>query len=311
MYFRRDDSTRVVRAPAKLNIYLDVLGRRADGFHELETLMVPVRWWDSIALTPTPAASDTTAGQLSLTVRSCFLARHSHSHELPPVGSENLVRRALEVLRERSGCVMGAHVELIKRIPLAAGLGGGSSDAAAVLRLANRLWGINWRRERLMEIGAEIGSDVPFFIGGGAAICRGRGERVQRLRGIAPLDFVVVKPPVKLGTAEVYRTLDSIKEPPTPPSEGRLVELVSVLQSGRYRNLGRFMLNRLEVAAAALSPWILQVRSVFERLGCIGHQLSGSGSSYFGVCSHAQQARRLSALLRTRQLGLVYATRSC
>jgi 4-diphosphocytidyl-2-C-methyl-D-erythritol kinase len=310
MYLRRDECTRTVRAPAKLNIYLDVLGRRADGFHELETLIVPVRWWDSLGLATTPPASGGGPGQISLTVRSCLSARDPPPYVLPPDGDGNLVIRALKLLRERSGCAAGARVELIKRIPMAAGLGGGSSDAAAALSLANRTWGLGWRRDRLLELGAEVGSDVPFFLGSGAAICRGRGERVEPLTGIAPLHFVIIKPPVGLDTANVYRAHDALAES-TKPHRSRLDELVSALRSCRYGELGRLMMNRLEAAAATLVPWIERVRRVFEQLGCLGHQLSGSGSSYFGVCRHAQQARRLVAVLRARQLGLVCATCSC
>ncbi len=310
MYLRRDDCTRTVRAPAKLNIYLDVLGRRADGFHELETLIVPVRWWDSLALASSPPASDGRPGRISLTVRSCLSARDPPPHELPPGGDRNLVIRALKLLRERSGCAAGARVELIKRIPMAAGLGGGSSDAAAALSLANRMWGLGWSRDRLLELATEVGSDVPFFLGGCAAICRGRGERVEPLTGIAPLHFVIVKPPAGLDTADVYEAHDRLVET-TKPGRSRLDELVSALRSCRYGELGRLMINRLEAAAATLAPWIERVRRVFEQLGCLGHQLSGSGSSYFGVCRHARQARRLAAVLRARQLGLIYATRSC
>ena len=310
MYLRRDESTRTVRAPAKLNIYLDVLGRRADGFHELETLIVPVRWWDSVTLTPKPPAANGEAGELSLRVRSYLSARDT-PQTLPPADHDNLVMRALKLLRERSGCAAGARVELVKRIPMAAGLGGGSSDAAAVLSAANRAWGLGWDRDRLTEVGAEIGSDVPFFLGGGAAICRGRGEGVESLPGILPLDFVIVKPPAGLATAEVYRAYDAIGTREPPARGNRLNELALALRVRRYGELGRLMMNRLEVAAATLSPWVERVRSVFERLGCVGHQLSGSGSSYFGVCRHAQEARRLAAVLRTRQLGLVCATRSC
>ena len=147
-----------------------------------------------------------TTGEIQLDVRTCWPVR-SRSEMAPiPTGSDNLVVRALELLRERSGCEFGARVELAKRIPAAAGLGGGSSDAAAALRLANRGWKIHWSNDRLTEVAAEIGSDVPFFLEQGAAICRGRGERVERLPPIAPLHFVMVKPPVGLDTGEVYRT---------------------------------------------------------------------------------------------------------
>jgi 4-diphosphocytidyl-2-C-methyl-D-erythritol kinase len=219
--------------------------------------------------------------------------------------------RALRLLQERSGCEMGARVGLVKRIPAAAGLGGGSSDAATALRLANRGWGIHWSRSRLAGLAEEIGSDVPFFLMGGSAICRGRGERIEPLPPRESTHFVVVKPPVPLGTADVYREFS--RQPPDesrgkPPS---LAEFVSATRHARQIGFGRYMWNGLARAASSLSPWVDKLRMEFAQLGFVGHQLSGSGSAYFGACRHAQHARRLANILRTRQLGLVYATRSC
>lgn len=310
MYLRRDESTRTIQAPAKLNVYLDVLGRRADGFHDLETLIVPIRWWDSLTLTSLPPSDGARPGPIELTVRCCLSARDPPPENLPTSGSDNLVARALTLLRERSGCMAGARVELVKRIPWNAGLGGGSSDAAAVLKLANAAWRIGWDRDRLIQIGAELGSDVPFFFAGGAAICRERGERVDRLPPISSFHCVIVKPTAGLQTAEVYQAHDRLSESAPPPNRIRLNELVSALQLRRYGDLGQLMMNRLEAAATTLLPWIDRVRSVFERSGCLGHQLSGSGSSYFGICRHAQEAQRLAAVLRTHRLGFVYATSS-
>jgi 4-diphosphocytidyl-2-C-methyl-D-erythritol kinase len=195
---------------------------------------------------------------------------------------------------------------LVKRIPSAAGLGGGSSDAAAALRLANSLWDLNWSTERLSEVAAEIGSDVPFFLGDGPALCRGRGERVEPVRGMRPLDFVIVKPPHDLSTADVYRAHAELANKVTSAA-------ASSHKHGAFsaRNSLDWMANRLESAAASLSPWIERLRAMFDSLGFLRHQLSGSGTAYFGVCRHAAHARRLATILRVRQLGLVYATRSC
>src|SRR5262245_61409117 len=119
MYFRRDERTRTVRTPAKLNIFLEVFGRRADGFHELETLIVPIRLWGYLSVESTPPNRDDRPGPIVLIVRSGLLARvPTHSHELPPNGDDNLVVRALELLRHRSGCPFGARIQLTKRIPL-------------------------------------------------------------------------------------------------------------------------------------------------------------------------------------------------
>jgi 4-diphosphocytidyl-2-C-methyl-D-erythritol kinase len=313
MNLRRDDLKRIDHAPAKLNLFLELLGRRDDGFHELETLMVPIRLADSVSFLPMRSDGKGQPGQILLDVRTCWPVRSRIECAPIPAGSDNLVVRALELLRQRSGCDLGACVGLAKRIPAAAGLGGGSSDAAAALRLANHSWNIHWPNDRLAEVAAEIGSDVPFFLQKGAAICRGRGERIERLPAIAPLHVVMVKPPVGLDTGEVYQAYAASMDcrSDAGASAGRLTELLSRLTSGRARDLGQWMHNRLQKAASSLSPWVDKVRMVFDQLNFAGHQLSGSGSAYFGVCRHAQHARRLATILRTRQLGLVYATRSC
>src|SRR6478752_1616137 len=143
MDLRRDDLKRIAHAPAKLNLYLDLLGRRADGFHEVETLMVPIRLYDSVSFVPTRRVAGETAA-IELDVRVCEpLPTASNCAEIP-TGANNLVVRALELLRQQSGCELGAKVELVKRIPSEAGLGGGSSDAAAALKLGNIGWRLKW-----------------------------------------------------------------------------------------------------------------------------------------------------------------------
>lgn len=305
MNLRQNESKQVAHAPAKLNLFLDVFGRRSDGYHDLATLMVPVRWFDSLIFAPDRPA-DRQVGSIRFS-----LHRHAATDQIP-ADSSNLVPRALELFRQRSGCELGANVKLVKRIPSGAGLGGGSSDAATALRMANRAWKIGWDLERLSTLAAEIGSDVPFFLEHGAAVCRGRGERIERLSGIAALDVVILKPPQSLATADVYAALDRLPTPAVsltdPPG---LTALVGALQRGSVGGIGRWIFNRLQAAATQLSEWIDRVRAAFDRLDFIGHQLSGSGSAYFGICRHARQARRLAAVLRSRQLGLVYVTRSC
>jgi 4-diphosphocytidyl-2-C-methyl-D-erythritol kinase len=307
MNLRQNERKRIVHAPAKLNLFLEVLGERTDGYHELATLMVPIRWFDTLSFVPTPAATGQPA-PIEFSLRECDPASRV------PTDSSNLVVRALDLLRQRSGCESGARVELFKRIPTAAGLGGGSSDAAAALRVANHAWQVRWETEKLTSLAAELGSDVPFFLEPGAAICRGRGERVERIADTMPLDVVIVKPPVSLATADVYRALDQLPAPdriPAGRAEYCLATLATALRQGTINQLGQWMGNRLQAAAVVLSSWIDRVQSEFAGLDFLGHQLSGSGTAYFGVCRHPQHARRLSSVLKKRQLGNVYVTRSC
>jgi 4-diphosphocytidyl-2-C-methyl-D-erythritol kinase len=309
MFFRSADPPRMGRAPAKLNLFLEITGERGDGYHELETLMVPVRIADWLQFRALPAAEHEAAGPIELRVRPSFAVRPPTQVESAPAGPKNLIVRALTLLQQRGGCRFGAQVGLIKHIPISAGLGGGSSDAATALRLANIGWKLHWDTDRLAELAAEIGSDVPFFLSGGTAICRGRGERVERLPAMPELHFVVAKPPGGLSAGEVYGSYDRLSKSDRTGDSRPLISMS--VRGRRWGDLGRWMRNRLESAAALLTPWVAQARAVFSELGFVAHQLSGSGSAYFGVCRHAQHARRLASILRTRQLGLVYATRSC
>ena len=239
MYIPGDDTKRTARAPAKLNLYLDVGERRGDGFHELETLIVPIRIWDSLTLSTSPPTAEGRPGRIDLTVRAGGAASRQPQLDPVPTGKQNLVYLALELFQQESGSRFGAHVELVKRIPTAAGLGGGSSDAAAALRLANRAWQINWPTSRLAELAADLGSDVPFFLSSTAAICRGRGERIERLHGLRRLHFVVVKPPLALSTGDVYRAYDALSRKgiaaPNSLSESAVTRRTETL--GRFASL--------------------------------------------------------------------------
>ena len=306
-----------VHAPAKLNFFLEVLGRRTDGYHEIETLMLPIALYDTLQL------SDASPGGIRLTcswATGCAGQRTAVADRAGSVGSagtavrdavegvwqtlpqgtDNLVVKALELLRSRAGVDCGAVVRLEKRIPAAAGLGGASSDAAAALLAANLAWRLDWSRPQLAEVAADVGSDVPFFLAGGPAVCRGRGERVEPLAGGAGWQVVVVRPPAGLATAEVYR---HCRVPDRPRA---IAAAVAAVRSGDAAGAGRALANRLQEAAEQLSPWIARLRDAFGRLGCWGHQLTGSGTSYFGLCRHARHARHVAARLRAARLGTVF-----
>jgi 4-diphosphocytidyl-2-C-methyl-D-erythritol kinase len=290
-----------VHAPAKLNLYLDVLGSRADGFHELETLLVPVRIYDQLLWKASPSA---TSGA-SLRIRS-FLQRGASETAPIDAGANNLVCRAAGRLAQASGIEPRGTFDLYKRIPVQAGLGGGSSDAAAALVLANAAWGIGYSLRRLAELAEEVGSDVPFFMSGGAAVCRGRGERVQPVAGLPPMHFVVVKPPASLSTAAVFGEWRHIAA-----SRGGLAMLIELLRGGALAQAGRRMVNRLEAAAASLSPWIERILGELAKQSLCGRLMTGSGSACFGVARSARHARRVAKLLSGKDLGGVFATSSC
>jgi 4-diphosphocytidyl-2-C-methyl-D-erythritol kinase len=303
-----------IDCPAKLNLYLDVLGSRADGFHELETLLVPVRLCDQLRWEDSPNL----AAKPTLRIRA-MPQPSSASDESLPTGADNLVCRAVERLADSAGCEPRGTFELIKRIPTQAGMGGGSSNAAAALLLANAAWGIGYSHRRLSELAAEIGSDVPFFFSGGAAVCRGRGEQVEAVSALPRMHFVIAKPPASLSTAKVFDQWDRQRDPNVAglnvagrkSGSGGLQSLIEVLRHGALAQAGQWMLNTLESAAGAISPWIGRLRQALSEQGLYGSMMTGSGSACFGLARSATQARRIARLLSGRDLGNVVAASSC
>ncbi len=275
MLIRRSASAIRVRTPAKVNLFLEVLARRADGYHELATLMTAVSLFDTLELTEEPTGA---------TTLHC-------DHPSLSTGPDNLVCRAVELARRRSGRSDGVTIRLWKRIPMAAGLGGGSSDAAATLAGLNRLWRLGWDREELVRLGAELGSDVSFFFAGPAAWCTGRGERIEPLRLGRALDFVLVFPPRGLSTAEVFRGVTV----PTEPRSGAAIRQAAA--SGDARELGRALHNRLQAAAERLCPEVANLTARLAGLGPAGQLMSGSGSTVFALCRDPGEALTLARAL--------------
>jgi 4-diphosphocytidyl-2-C-methyl-D-erythritol kinase len=301
MHLQQFGAEVVVHAPAKLNLFFEVLGRREDGYHEVETLVAPIALYDTLYF------QGDTDGELRLTcqrVSGPWGADPTWLGDFPE-GDQNLVVRAVNLLRRRTGVRRGGTLRLAKRIPTAAGLGGGSSDAAAALAAANAAWGLGWSWQELAQLGAELGSDVPLFFARGPAICRGRGERVEPVAAIGLLHFVVVRPPAGLSTAAVYGACRPAA------TAANLQPLVKALVEGRLEEAGRRLFNRLEPAAETLTPWIRRLRAEFDRTDCAGHQMSGSGTCYFGLCRHARHARRIARRLQARGIGVALAVRGC
>jgi 4-diphosphocytidyl-2-C-methyl-D-erythritol kinase len=280
-------------APAKVNLFLEVLARRPDGFHEVETLMVAVSLYDTLAFTDDPA------GPVALTCDDPALS----------VGDDNLVVRAAHLLRQRTGHAGGVAVHLTKRIPMAAGLAGGSSDAAATLTGLNRLWGLGLGKAALAEMAAELGSDVAFFFDAPAAWCTGRGERVEPLPLGGPLHLVLACPAVGLSTAEVYR---NVAVPERPVDGSALREAV---RRGDIETIGRLLHNRLQEPATKLRPAVDTVLGRLRGLGPAGCLMSGSGTSVVALCRDRREAvrtaGRLAAETPAEEALRVVLVRSC
>lgn len=282
----------VAQAPAKVNLFLEVLGKRPDGYHEIATLMVAVRLCDTLVFADDPG------GRVTLECHGAALS----------TGSDNLVVRAANLLRERTGSPRGCRVRLIKRIPMAAGLAGGSSDAAATLAGLNRLWGLKHTMTELAELGAELGSDVPFFFQTPAAWCTGRGEVVEPVAMKEPLELVLLCPSFGMPTAQVYRTV----RVPAQPHSGEAMR--AALATGNTEEVGRRLFNRLQEAAQALDERITQYDERLANLQPAGHLMSGSGSTLFALCRSAAEARQLVDALEPAAAAeqfRIFRVRSC
>lgn len=288
-------------APAKVNLYLRVVDRRPDGFHNLETLMVAIDLCDSLVFSPAEP------GRLSLSI-ACELAPGAVTDAAAPlaVGDDNLVLRAARLLAREANVTAGASIHLTKRIPWAAGLAGGSSDAATTLIGLNRLWNLGWPRERLRELGSQLGSDIPFFLGSSqAAVCRGRGELLSPVRIPAGLPLVLLKPSSGLSTPLVFKHCR-----PADPGFGA-DELVRQLAAGRLDRAARCLHNGLQPAAEGLCDDVVRCRRLCAAADVHGHLMSGSGTSYFALCRSWSQARRLAARWRSSGEQAVWAVRTC
>lgn len=293
MWINREVDRVRVRTPAKVNLFLEVVGRRPDGYHDLATLMVTVGLHDSLEF----RGNET--GEIRLECDQPGLS----------TGSDNLVWRAADLLRKRHGVATGVDIQLRKRIPMAAGLAGGSSDAAATLAGLNRLWELGLETNQLASLGAELGSDVAFFFHGPSAWCTGRGEIVEPLKLGRPLDFVLVCPSVGLSTAGVFRAL---RLPETPVDGACLRQAV---EAGEIVDLGKRLFNRLEEPAMELCPEVARWRERLAQLEPAGVLMSGSGSTVFALARDAADALRLArALTSEREVGdqaRVLVVRSC
>jgi 4-diphosphocytidyl-2-C-methyl-D-erythritol kinase len=256
-----------VPAPAKLNLYLHVVGKRADGMHLLDSLMVLIDWCDTLHFVP---RSDG------------MLRRHDATVALPP---DDLCLGAARALRSASGTTLGVDVTVEKRIPAGAGLGGGSSDAASTLLALNRLWQLDWPLERLLPIGAALGADVPFFLAGTNAFAAGIGERLSPA-AVAPGWFAVVKPDAGLATAAVFASPVVAERVATARIEGFSEPRLGVdAEPGGQGEAGSrlvegFGANDLQAAAEGLCPDVRRAAAALDRI--YGNsRMTGSGSAVF------------------------------
>jgi 4-diphosphocytidyl-2-C-methyl-D-erythritol kinase len=246
-----------IRSPAKINLCLSVLGRRPDGYHDVEMLMQMVGLFDEVTV-----------------VLGGTDVRVSCDSSAVPAGEGNIAWRAAAELLRISGKAAGLSIEIKKNIPVAAGLGGGSGNAAAVLAAANKLMELGLDRSRLAEIGARIGMDVPFFFFGPTALARGRGDVLSELPPLPQLWILLVNPGLETSTAWAYAKLNL-----------RLTKKAGCnkIQGLNVRDIALGLHNDLEVVTAAAHPVVLRIRNALLDQGAVGALMSGSGPTVFGI----------------------------
>jgi 4-diphosphocytidyl-2-C-methyl-D-erythritol kinase len=267
----------LVKAPAKINLSLDVLHKRPDGFHEVEMVMTTIDLADRIELTN---LTDDTIKILS------------HNRFVPDDG-RNLAYQAAQLLKDRLYIKKGVAISIDKVIPVAAGLAGGSSDAAATLKGLNRLWDLGLSLDELAELGSEIGSDVSFCVYGGTALATGRGEKIEHLPAPPNCWVILAKPTIGVSTADVYKNLN-VSNVQHPSTEA----MISALNRNSYSDICSNLGNVLESVTLDMYPEVAQIKDQMERFGADAVLMSGSGPTVYGLVQYESRLHRIYNGLR-------------
>ncbi len=278
-----------LNAYAKVNLALDVLQRREDGFHEVETVLHTIALHDSITLRESGEGIQVAASDPSI-----------------PTDAGSLLHRTASLVREKYGIARPVEIEVHKRIPVAAGLGGGSADAAMTLIGLAQMWKLRLDRRELHSLAACLGSDVPFFLGGGAAVARGRGERVQPLAPLPATWVVLARPRFPVLTEWAYGQLrpDEITARPDIP------QLLDALARRDLPAVGRLVGNVFEGLVARHHPIVADLKARILRGEAYGAAMSGTGPTVYGLMANEAAARHLAADLTTRDDVDVMVTRT-
>ncbi|MGI8695216.1 MAG: 4-(cytidine 5'-diphospho)-2-C-methyl-D-erythritol kinase [Mycobacteriales bacterium] len=271
-----------VSAPAKVNLHLSVGDRRADGFHDLRSVFLALSLTDRVTATP---------------ARSLSLAVTGEGADGLPTDDANIACRAARLLARRTGVEPAVRLEIEKSIPVAAGLAGGSADAAATLVACDALWGTGLGRDELLEIAAEIGSDVPFALTGGTALGVGRGERLTPVLATGRWHFVLAYADGGLSTRDVYAELDRLRAKGSASSTIRPEPLLNALRSHDPGRLGALLANDLGPAARSLRPSLVRTLGEGEDIGALGAVICGSGPTCAFLARSHDAAVRLAASL--------------
>ena len=267
----------LVKAPAKINLSLDVLSKRPDGYHEVEMIMTTIDLADRIELI--------LEEKDSIKINSL--------NRFVPDDQRNLAYQAANLLKKKFNVKKGVTIKIEKNIPVAAGLAGGSSDAAAVLRGLNKLWDLQLTLDELAEIGAEIGSDVSFCVYGGTALATGRGEMIKEIPAPPICWVVLAKPFIGVSTADIYKKLN-VSQINHPDTEG----MIECIRTGDYEAMCNNVGNVLEDVTLNLYPEVAQIKDQMKKFGADAVLMSGSGPTVFGLIQHDSRMNRVYNGLR-------------
>jgi 4-diphosphocytidyl-2-C-methyl-D-erythritol kinase len=266
------------KAPAKINLMLDVLHKRNDGYHEVEMIMTMVDLSDRLTMSELPRDTIIISSQAGYI----------------PLDEKNLAFQAARLIKERYNVSTGVHIHLDKHIPVAAGLAGGSSDAAAALRGLNKLWKLGISDAELRVLGAELGSDVPFCITGGTALASGRGELLKPLPNPPQCWVILAKPPINVSTAEVYGRVKADQIAHHPSAR----QMENAIRNASFTEVCNALGNVLEDVTLKLYPEVEHLKNSMIRLGAEGVLMSGSGPTVFGLVSKEAKVPRIYNGLR-------------
>lgn len=266
-----------LKAPAKVNLYLKVLGKRADGYHDIASFMQMIGFYDLLTFQSAP--------EIRLQVKGNIL----------PADRSNLVFRAAEALQKEAKITEGAEIVLTKNLPISAGLGGGSGNAAAALIGLNRLWSLGWSRQLLAELGATLGSDVPFFFGGSTAWIFGRGEKVEEVGPTPEGWMVLVNSGRPVSTASVYQEFSKIRLTRKAPN---ITINKFDFERPSLEEILRHPYNDLEKVTFMAFPELIQIKRELQGLGGKGALMSGSGPTLFALFSKRGEAIQAAQVIR-------------
>lgn len=279
-----------LKALAKINLGLDVIGVREDGYHLVRMIMQTIDLYDWVTVRKASHTDITLATNLN------FL----------PTDHHNIAYEAAELLKKDYPQIGGVDLKIHKCIPVAAGMAGGSTDAAAVLFGMNRLWNLNIPMKQLMEYGLQIGADVPYCLLRGTALAEGIGEKLTSLAPMPPCYILIAKPPVSVSTRLVYQALDAMAQPSHPPIDAQIQDL----EAQDLVSLAQHMGNVLEDVTVPMHPQITQIKELMTANGAIAAMMSGSGPTVFGIFRDGDQAYTAKEAVRNSGLARqVYVTR--